>query len=78
MALLPTDPGPVRMITCQLYVNGSASQAELCRVFGVSKISMLRSVKLYREKGMAGFLHLCLSWAGGVDACDAGADAATP
>lgn len=44
-----------RMITSQLYVNGSASQAEICRAFGVSKISVLRSVKLYREKGMAGF-----------------------
>ncbi|MCD6485750.1 MAG: helix-turn-helix domain-containing protein, partial [Syntrophobacterales bacterium] len=39
----------------QLYVNGSATQAEICRAFGVSKISVKRSVKLYREKGMAGF-----------------------
>jgi transposase-like protein len=44
-----------RMITSQLYVNGSATQAEICRAFGVSKISVLRSVKLYRSKGMAGF-----------------------
>jgi transposase-like protein len=44
-----------RMFTSQLYINGSASQAEICRAFGVSKISVLRSVKLYREKGMAGF-----------------------
>ena len=44
------------MFTSQLYINGSASQAEICRAFGVSKISVLRSVKLYREKGMAGFL----------------------
>nr|WP_321467748.1 helix-turn-helix domain-containing protein [uncultured Desulfobulbus sp.] len=43
------------MFTSQLYINGSASQAEICRAFGVSKISVLRSVKLYREKGMAGF-----------------------
>ena len=49
------DLASFRMITSQLYVNGSASQAELCRAFGVSKISLLRSVKLYREKGMAGF-----------------------
>ncbi len=46
-----------RMITSQLYVNGSASQAEICRAFGVSKISVKRSVKLYREKGMAGFFE---------------------
>lgn len=44
-----------RMFTSQLYINGTASQAEICRAFGVSKISMKRSVKLYREKGMAGF-----------------------
>lgn len=44
-----------RMITSQLYINGSASQAEICRAFGVSKISVMRSVKVYREKGIAGF-----------------------
>ena len=46
-----------RMITSQFYVNGSASQAEICRAFGVSRISVKRSVKLYREKGMAGFFE---------------------
>lgn len=49
------DLASFRMITSQLYINGSVSQAEICRAFGVSKISVLRSVKLYREKGMAGF-----------------------
>lgn len=49
------DMPSFRMFTSQLYINGSASQAEICRAFGVSKISVLRSVKLYREKGMAGF-----------------------
>lgn len=49
------DLASFRMITSQLYINGSASQAEICRAFGVSKISVLRSVKRYREKGMAGF-----------------------
>ena len=44
-----------RMFTSQLYINGSASQSEICRAFGVSKISVKRSVKLYREKGVAGF-----------------------
>ena len=44
-----------RMFASQLYVNGSASQAEICRAFGVSRISVKRSVKLYREQGMAGF-----------------------
>lgn len=45
------------MISSQLYVNGSATQAEICRAFGVSKISVKRSVKLYREKGIAGFFE---------------------
>ena len=49
------DMRSFRMFTSQLYINGSASQAEICRAFGVSKISVLRSVKLYRDKGMAGF-----------------------
>ena len=51
------DMKTFRMFTSQLYVNGSASQAEICRAFGVSKISVKRSVKLYREKGMAGFFE---------------------
>ena len=46
-----------RMITSQLYVNGSAKQADICRAFGVSKISVKRSVKIYREKGIAGFFE---------------------
>jgi len=44
-----------RMITSQLYVNGSVKQADICRAFGISRISVKRSVKLYREKGAAGF-----------------------
>ncbi|MBU4263162.1 MAG: hypothetical protein KKC76_15005 [Proteobacteria bacterium] len=39
------DMQAFRMITSQLYVNGSASQAELCRTFGVSKISLKRRVR---------------------------------
>jgi len=44
-----------RMITSQLYVNGSAKQSEICRAFGVTSISVKRAVKLYREKGASGF-----------------------
>ncbi|MBU1714629.1 MAG: helix-turn-helix domain-containing protein [Proteobacteria bacterium] len=46
-----------RMITSQFYVNGSATQSEICRAFGVSRISVKRSVKLYRGKGIAGFFE---------------------
>ena len=51
------DKRTFRMFTSQLYINGTASQAEICRAFGVNKTSVLRSVKLYREKGMAGFFE---------------------
>jgi transposase-like protein len=46
-----------RMITSQFYINGGATQSEICRAFGVSSISVKRSVKLYREKGMGGFFE---------------------
>jgi transposase-like protein len=45
------------MITSQFYVNGSATQSEICRAFGVSPISVKRAVKLYRQKGVAGFFE---------------------
>jgi len=51
------DQRSFRMITSQFYVNGSATQAEICRAFGVSPVSVKRSVKLYRKKGIAGFFE---------------------
>jgi len=51
------DHRTFRMITSQLYINGGAKQSEICRAFGVSPISVKRSVKLYREKGIAGFFE---------------------
>ncbi len=44
-----------RLITSQLVVNGVASQSEVVRAFGVSKISVKRYVKCYREEGSSGF-----------------------
>jgi hypothetical protein len=44
-----------RMITSQFYINGSAKQSEICKAFGVTPISVKRYVKLYRERGVAGF-----------------------
>jgi len=49
------DISTFRMITSQLYLNGSVKQSEICRTFGVTRISVKRSVKLYREKGAGGF-----------------------
>ena len=50
-----TDLRSFRMIMSQFYVNGSATQAELARAFGISSISIKRAVKLYREQGINGF-----------------------
>ena len=52
----PTDDTKTfYMITGRFYVSGHATQAELCRAFGVTSISLKRAVKCYREKGPAGF-----------------------
>ncbi len=49
------DVQSFRMITSQLCVNGSTKQVEICKAFGVTAISVKRSVKLYREAGPSGF-----------------------
>lgn len=46
-----------KLITSQLYINGSARQADICRAFGVTPLSLKRSVKLYRAKGAVGFFE---------------------
>jgi len=49
------DIATFRMITAQFCINGNAKQADISRAFGVTLISVKRAVKLYREKGVAGF-----------------------
>ena len=49
------DLASFRMITAQFYVNGSATQAQITRAFGVSKISVKRAVKRYLAEGPKGF-----------------------
>jgi transposase len=44
-----------RMFTAQLCVQRACAQAEIIKVFGVSKSSVLRSVNKYREEGIDGF-----------------------
>jgi len=44
-----------RMITAQFYVNGGATQAEICRAFGIPPVSMKRAVKRLREGGSKAF-----------------------
>ena len=49
------DVRSFRMITSQFYINGNAKQAEISRAFGVTLISVKRSVRLYRARGPKGF-----------------------
>ncbi len=49
------DVRTFRMISSQFVVNGNATQAEIARAFGVTAISVKRSVKVYRQRGPGGF-----------------------
>jgi len=50
-----TDRQSFRMFTAQLVCQGACQQVDIIRVFGVSKNSVKRSVKKYREQGVQGF-----------------------
>ena len=52
---LEEDTQSFRMITAQFCVNGHTQQMQIVRAFGVTKISVKRSVKVYREEGPGGF-----------------------
>lgn len=43
------------MINSQFYASGKATQAEICRAFGIPKIRMKRAAKIYRDHGIHGF-----------------------
>ncbi len=49
------DIDSFRMITAQFCVNGNTRQVDIVRAFGISKISIKRAVKLFREAGPRGF-----------------------
>jgi transposase-like protein len=49
------DIASFRMITSQFCDSGYAKQSDIIRAFGVTSISVKRSVKLFREKGTKGF-----------------------
>jgi len=51
------DERSFRMITSQFYVTGVAKEAQIARVFGVSKSSVIRAVRLYRKRGPQGFFE---------------------
>jgi hypothetical protein len=50
-----TDIATFRMITSQFCVTGQVKQRDIIRAFGVTSISVKRSVKIYGEKGPKGF-----------------------
>lgn len=49
------DLAAFRLFTSQLVVNGSASQGDIRRAFGVPKIAVQRAVDRYRAGGTAAF-----------------------
>lgn len=49
------DRRAFRMFTAQLCCQGACTQAEILRVFGVSKQSLIRNVAKYRQAGIEGF-----------------------
>jgi hypothetical protein len=49
------DEATFKVYMAQLYVNGTASQAEINRAFGMNPINMKRWVARYQKKGPAGF-----------------------
>jgi hypothetical protein len=49
------DVASFRMFTSQLIVQGSATQGDIQKAFGVPLVSIKRGTKLYRERGAAGF-----------------------
>jgi hypothetical protein len=50
-----SDIATFRMITSQFCASGYSKQSDIIRTFGVTSVSVKRSVKLYREKGTKGF-----------------------
>jgi hypothetical protein len=49
------DRPSFRLFTAQLIVQGSATQGDIQRAFGVPLVSIKRATKLYRERSAAGF-----------------------
>lgn len=49
------DLAAFRLFTSQLVVNGSASQGDIRRAFGVPKVAVQRAVDRYRAGGAAAF-----------------------
>lgn len=50
-----SDLGSFRLFTSQLIIQGSATQGQVAKAFGVPLVAIKRATKLYRERGAAGF-----------------------
>ena len=49
------DLASFRLFTTQLIVNGTASQGEIVKAFGVPLTTVKRCCRLYRERGASAF-----------------------
>lgn len=49
------DAKSFQMFTSQLYLDGKVKQSDIAKVFGVTRVSVKRAVKIYREHGPGGF-----------------------
>lgn len=49
------DVGSFRLFTTQLIVNGTATQGQIVKAFGVSMTTVKRCCRVYRERGAAAF-----------------------
>ena len=47
-----------KVLTSQLIINGHCKNCEIVKAFGVSEISVKRSVKKLRTQGIAGFYNI--------------------
>ncbi len=53
------DIASFRLFTTQLIENGTVSQGDIAKVFGISLTTIKRCVKRYREKGPEAF-YVCI------------------
>ena len=49
------DLASFRLFTSQLIVQGSATQGQVAKAFGVPLVAIKRATKVYRQRGPAGF-----------------------
>ena len=49
------DLGSFRLFTSQLIVQGSATQGQVAKAFGVPLVAIKRATKVYRQRGAGGF-----------------------